>query len=148
MLSFYTDVNLNVKQSLCLDCRILESLSLEKISDIFQSNHKPSTTAMFSCVLKCHIHTVYEHFQAWWLHTPPRQPVPTLYNPVHEHVFPDIQSEPPLVQLETVRSCLVAYYLSKESDSHLTATSSIVESSKVPPSLNFPRSRPSSRILV
>lgn len=55
-------------------------------------------------VLKCHSHMLFEHFQGWWLHRFPRQPVAMLGNPFHEENFHDIWSKPSLVQLEAISS--------------------------------------------
>ncbi|KAK4832875.1 hypothetical protein QYF61_025971 [Mycteria americana] len=62
-------------------------------------------------------------------------PVPMLDSPFGEEIFPDIQSKPPLVQLEAVSSCPMACYLGEEADTHLTTTSFqvVVESDKVSP---------------
>ena len=58
-----------------------------------------------------------------------------LDNPFSEEIFPNIQSKPPLVQLEAVSSCPVTCYLGEETDPHLPTTSFqvAVESSKVSP---------------
>jgi len=50
--------------------------------------------------------------------------------------FSNIQSKPPLTQLEAVSSHPIASYLGEETNTHLTTTSfqGIVESNKVPPS--------------
>ncbi|KAK4808540.1 hypothetical protein QYF61_009843, partial [Mycteria americana] len=62
-------------------------------------------------------------------------PVPMLDNPFSEEKFPNIQTKPPLAQLETISSCPITCYLGKETDTHLTATSFqvVVESDKVSP---------------
>ncbi|KAK4811179.1 hypothetical protein QYF61_019810 [Mycteria americana] len=46
-----------------------------------------------------------------------------LDNPFGEEIFPNIQSKPPLVQLEAISSCLMACYLGEETDTHLATTS-------------------------
>ena len=46
----------------------------------------------------------------------PGQPVPMLHHPFSEEIFPNIQSKPPLVQLEAVSSCPVTCYLGEETD--------------------------------
>ncbi|KAK4818276.1 hypothetical protein QYF61_009994 [Mycteria americana] len=53
----------------------------------------------------------------------PGQPVPRLDNPFSEEKFPNIQSKPPLVQLEAISSCPIACYLGEETDPHLSTTS-------------------------
>ncbi|KAK4823326.1 hypothetical protein QYF61_000928 [Mycteria americana] len=63
------------------------------------------------------------------------QPVPMLDNRLGEEIFPNIQSEPPLVQLKAISSCPMACYLGEETDPHLSTTSfqAVVESNKVSP---------------
>ena len=62
-----------------------------------------------------------------------------LDNPSSEEIFPNIQSKPPLAQLEAVSSCPIASYLGEETDTHLATTSFqvVVESSKVCPEPSF-----------
>ncbi|KAK4829643.1 hypothetical protein QYF61_005936 [Mycteria americana] len=55
-------------------------------------------------VPKCHIYTSFKYLQGWRLHHFPGQPVPVLDNPCGEEIFPNIQSKPPLAQLEAVSS--------------------------------------------
>ena len=52
-----------------------------------------------------------------------------------KETFPNIQSKPPLVQLEAIASHPMASYLGEETNTHLTTTSFqvAVESNKVPP---------------
>ncbi|KAK4818734.1 hypothetical protein QYF61_018721 [Mycteria americana] len=59
----------------------------------------------------------------WRLNHFPGQPVPVLDNPFSEVKFPNIQSEPPLVQLEAISSCPITCYLGEETDPHLSTTS-------------------------
>ncbi|KAK4818092.1 hypothetical protein QYF61_005669, partial [Mycteria americana] len=51
------------------------------------------------------IQTSFKYLQGWRLNHFPGQPVPTLDNPFREVKFPNIQSKPPLVQLEAISSC-------------------------------------------
>ncbi|KAK4830248.1 hypothetical protein QYF61_009315 [Mycteria americana] len=62
-------------------------------------------------------------------------PVPMLDNPFSEVKFPNIQSKPPLAQLEAISSCPITCYLGEETDTHLSTTSFqiAVESNKVSP---------------
>ena len=46
-----------------------------------------------------------------------------LDNPLSEEIFLDIQSKPPLAQLEAISSCPVTCYLGKETNIHLATTS-------------------------
>ncbi|KAK4814157.1 hypothetical protein QYF61_009975 [Mycteria americana] len=72
-------------------------------------------------------------------YSPHAKPVPMLDNPFGEENFPNIQSKPPLVQLEAISSCPMAYYLGQETDPHLSTTSFqvAVESDKVSPQPPF-----------
>lgn len=45
--------------------------------------------------------------------TPPGVPVPRLGNPLHEEIFPNLQSKPPLAQAEVMFSCPVASCLAE-----------------------------------
>ncbi|KAK4829933.1 hypothetical protein QYF61_007656 [Mycteria americana] len=51
------------------------------------------------------------------------QPVPMLDNPFSEVKFPNIQSKPPLVQLEAISSRPIICYLGEETHTHLSTTS-------------------------
>ncbi|KAJ7396609.1 hypothetical protein BTVI_143666 [Pitangus sulphuratus] len=46
-----------------------------------------------------------------------------LDNPFHEEIFPEVQPEPPLVQLEAISSCPVASFLEEKADLNLATTS-------------------------
>ncbi|KAK4818992.1 hypothetical protein QYF61_022823 [Mycteria americana] len=61
--------------------------------------------------------------EGWRLNHFPGQPVPMLDNPFREVKFPNIQSKPPLVQLEAISSCPITCYLGEETDPHLSTTS-------------------------
>ena len=100
---------------------ITESLRLERTSKITKSNHPPPR--LLNHVPKCHVYTVFEPLQGWGAHHCPGQPGPVLHNSFGEEIFPDIRSEPPLVQLEAVSSCPVAGYLGAETNPRLTTTS-------------------------
>lgn len=61
-------------------------------------------------------------------------------NPFGKEMFPSIQSELPLKQLEAGSSCPSACYVGEETNVHLTTSSfQEIESSKVPLSLLFSR---------
>ncbi|KAK4831704.1 hypothetical protein QYF61_018756, partial [Mycteria americana] len=51
------------------------------------------------------------------------QPVPMLDNPFSEEKIPNIQSKPPLAQLEAISSCPITCYLGEETDPLLSTTS-------------------------
>ncbi|KAK4827372.1 hypothetical protein QYF61_017310 [Mycteria americana] len=67
------------------------------------------------------------------------KPLPMLDNPFSEVKFPNIQSKPPLAQLEAISSCPITCYLGEETDPHLSTTSFqvVVESDKVSPQPPF-----------
>ncbi|KAK4826325.1 hypothetical protein QYF61_007410 [Mycteria americana] len=62
-----------------------------------------------------------------------------LDNPLGEEKFPNIQSKPPLAQLEAISSCPITCYLGEETDPHLSTTSFqvVVESDEVSPQPPF-----------
>ncbi|KAK4824540.1 hypothetical protein QYF61_016144 [Mycteria americana] len=60
--------------------------------------------------------------KGWRLNRFPGQPVPMLDNPFSEVKFPNIQSKPPLVQIEAIFSCPITCYLGEETDPHLSTT--------------------------
>ncbi|KAK4827479.1 hypothetical protein QYF61_018779 [Mycteria americana] len=85
------------------------------------------------------IQTSFKYLQGWRLHHFPGQPVPMLDNPFSEEKFPNIQSKPPLAQLEAISSRSITCYLGEETDPHLSTTSFqvVVESKKVCPQPPF-----------
>ncbi|KAK4812352.1 hypothetical protein QYF61_017129 [Mycteria americana] len=62
-----------------------------------------------------------------------------LENPFSEVKFPNIQSKPPLVQLEAISSRPITCYLGEETDPHLSTASfqAVVESDEVSPQPPF-----------
>ncbi|KAK4810733.1 hypothetical protein QYF61_007707 [Mycteria americana] len=80
-----------------------------------------------------------EVFKGWRLNHFPGQSVPMLDNPLGEEKFPNIQSKPPLAQLEAISSCPITCYLGEETDPHLSTTSFqvVVESDEVSPQPPF-----------
>jgi len=77
----------------------------------------------------------FKYLQGWRLHHFPEQPVPMPDNPFSEKILPNLQSKPPLVQLELISSRPIANYLGEETNTHLTRTPFQVaaESNKVLP---------------
>ncbi|KAK4821922.1 hypothetical protein QYF61_004925 [Mycteria americana] len=69
------------------------------------------------------IQTSFKYLQGWRLNHFPGQPGPMLDNPFSEVKFPNIQSKPPLVQLEAISSRPITCYLGEETDPHLSTTS-------------------------
>ncbi|KAK4832796.1 hypothetical protein QYF61_025664 [Mycteria americana] len=67
--------------------------------------------------------TACERKKGWRLNHFPGQPVPMLDNPFSKEIVPNIQSKPPLVQLEAISSCPITCYLGEETDPHLSTTS-------------------------
>ncbi|KAK4822070.1 hypothetical protein QYF61_009331, partial [Mycteria americana] len=70
--------------------------------------------------------------KGWGLNHFPGQPVPMLDNPLGEEKFPNIQSKPPLAQLEAISSCPITCYLGEETDPHLSTTSFQAKQSQLP----------------
>ncbi|KAK4826133.1 hypothetical protein QYF61_005285 [Mycteria americana] len=70
--------------------------------------------------------------KGWQLNHFPGQPVPMLDNPLGEEKFPNIQSKPPLAQLEAISSCPITSYLGEETDTHLSTTSFQAKQSQLP----------------
>ncbi|KAK4824382.1 hypothetical protein QYF61_014042 [Mycteria americana] len=68
----------------------------------------------------------------WRLNHFPGQSVPMLDNPLGEEKFPNIQSKPPLAQLEAISSCPITCYLGEETDPHLSTTSFQAKQSQLP----------------
>jgi len=91
---------------------------LEETSKIIKSNCQPITT-----IPKCHLYTFFEPLQGWGLPHCPGQPVPMPDHSFSEEIFPNIQSEPPLTQLEAIASRPVTGYLGEEINSLLTTIS-------------------------
>ncbi|KAK4828264.1 hypothetical protein QYF61_024871 [Mycteria americana] len=85
------------------------------------------------------IQTSFKYLQGWRLNHFPGQSVPMLDNPLGEEKFPNIQSKPPLAQLEAISSCPITCYLGEETDPHLSTTSCqvVVESDEVSPQPPF-----------
>ncbi|KAK4816266.1 LOW QUALITY PROTEIN: hypothetical protein QYF61_014338 [Mycteria americana] len=85
------------------------------------------------------IQTSFKYLQGWRLNHFPGQPGPVLDNPFSGEKFPNIQSKPPLVQLEAISSHPITCYLGEEADPHLSTTSFqvVVGSKKVSPQPPF-----------
>jgi len=83
----------------------------------------PTPPCLLNHVLKCHIYTVFEPLQGWGLHHCPGQPAPRPDHSCSKEIFPNIQSEPPLTQLEAIASRPITGYLGEETNSHLTTPS-------------------------
>ncbi|KAK4829578.1 hypothetical protein QYF61_005678 [Mycteria americana] len=79
------------------------------------------------------IQTSFKYLQGWRLNHFPGQPVPMLDNPFSEVKFPNIQSKPPLAQLEAISSRPITCSLGEETDPHLATASfqAVVESHKL-----------------
>ncbi|KAK4815591.1 hypothetical protein QYF61_004806 [Mycteria americana] len=69
------------------------------------------------------IQTSFKYLQGWRLNHFPGQPGPMLDNPFSEIKFPNIQSKPPLAQLEAISPHPITCYLGEETDPHLSTTS-------------------------
>ena len=95
----------------------------------------PTPPCLLNHVPKCHIYTVFEHLRGWGFHHLPGQPVAMSDHSFSIEIFPNIQSEPPLMQLEAFASYPIASWLVEETNTCLTTTSfqAVVEHNKVPP---------------
>ena len=63
-----------------------------------------------------------EHLQGQWLHHLPGQPISVPDHPFREAVFPNVQPQPSLAQLEVIPSSPITSHMREEADPHLTAT--------------------------
>jgi len=63
-----------------------------------------------------------EHLQGRWLHHLHGQPIPAPNHSFREEIFPNIQPEFPMAQLEAIPSTPFASYLGEEVNPHLTTT--------------------------
>ena len=74
-----------------------------------------------------------EHLQGWWLHHLSGQPIPAPDHSVRE-VFPNIQPESPLAQLEAIPSSPIASHMGEAYRLLTTASLQVVtENDKVSP---------------
>ena len=94
----------------------------------------PTPPCLLNHIPKRHSYMVFEHLQGWWLNRLSGQPGPMSDHSFSTEVFPNIQSKPPLMQLEAIASCPIASYLGEETNTRLATTSFqvVVESYKVP----------------
>ena len=104
--------------------RIIESPRLEKTFKIIQS--KSSTYHQYFPTKPC---PSVQHLNISWappgtvIPPPPWAACSSAWPLSLEEVFPYIQPEPPLVQLEAIPSSPIASYMGEESNTHLTTTS-------------------------
>ena len=77
----------------------------------------------------------FEHLQGRWLHHLCGQPIPVPDHPFRKVVFPNVQPEPSLAQLEAIPSSPITSHMREEADPQLTTTSFqvVIESNKVSP---------------
>lgn len=57
-------------------------------------------------VAQCHVKRAFERVQGWRLHNLSGQPLPLLGDPHWKKVFPDVQTEPPVLQVVPIASRL------------------------------------------
>jgi len=85
----YTDKNWIIEAK---NHRIIESPRVEKTSKIIQSNHPPTTNiSPLNNVPQYNIYMLLVHFQGWWLHHLPGQPLPVPDHSFSKESFPNIQ---------------------------------------------------------
>jgi len=108
---------------------------LEKTSKIIKSNHHPNTTMPTKPYPEVPHVYVFWTPPGQWLYHCPGQPLPTSGYSLSKEIFPNIQSKPPLMQLEAISSYPIASYLGEETNTHLTTASFqvVVESNTVSP---------------
>ena len=70
----------------------------------------PSSPCPLNHVPQCHISAILKHLQGEWLHHLPGQLCQCI-NTFWEEVSPNIQPEPPLVQLDAIKSHPITSYL-------------------------------------
>ncbi|KAK4832831.1 hypothetical protein QYF61_025819 [Mycteria americana] len=98
----------------------------------------PSLVGFKTCLdksmvdLLCCWKWAFFRLKGWRLNHFPGQSVPMLDNPLGEEKFPNIQSKPPLAQLEAISSCPITCYLGEETDPHLSTTSFQAKQSQLP----------------
>ena len=63
---------------------------------------RPTTLCLLNHIPKCHTYMFFKHFQSWRLHHLPGQRIPMSDHSVNKEIFPNIQSKPPLMQLEAI----------------------------------------------
>ena len=82
----------------------------------------PTITAappsLLNHVPKCHTHTVFEPLWGRGLPHCPGQPGPTPDHSLGKEIFPNIRSEPPLMQLEAIASRPIAGWLGENTDTN------------------------------
>ena len=78
---------------------------------------------------------LFEHHQTRWLHHLSGQPIPVPDRPFREVVFPNVQPEPSLAQLEAIPSSPITSHTREEANPQLTTTSLqvVIESNNVSP---------------
>ena len=114
---------------------IIESLSLEKPLRSSRPTITPHPPCPLTHVPQSHIYTVLEYLQGSWIHHLPEQPVPVHHLSFWEEIFPNIQTEPPLAQLQAIPSCSTTSFTGEEANVHRTTASfqRVVGSNKVSP---------------
>ena len=63
--------------------------------------------------------TLFEHHQGQWLHHLSGQPIPVPDHPFREAVFPNVQPEPSLAQLEAIPSSPITSHTREEANPQL-----------------------------
>ena len=100
--------------------RIRESFMLEKTSKITESNHQPNTTLTAKpCPEVPHLHSFWTGLRT----VTPSQPIPMSDHSFSKEIFINIQSKPPLTQLEAIAFRPIASYLGEETNTCLTTIS-------------------------
>ncbi|KAK4816338.1 hypothetical protein QYF61_015652 [Mycteria americana] len=149
---------LSVKELVCLRIRVLIKKGTEELSNRSSKTGQSTLMQSYKCPMEVKDHfrgldathiliqsmhlafsaarakqpQVPQQLLGWRLNHFPGQPVPMLDNPFSEVKFPNIQSKPPLVQLEAISSSPITCYLGEETDPHLSTTSFQAKQSQLP----------------
>jgi len=65
---------------------------------------------------------LFEHHQGRWVHNLSGQPIAVHDHPFREAVFPNVQPEPPLAQLEAIPCSPTTSHTREDADTQLTKT--------------------------
>ena len=124
-------------------CRIIESFRLEKTCRSLSATvNLTLPSPPLKRVPEHHSYASFKYLQGWWLNHCPGQPVPVPDHSFSKEIFPNIQSKPPLMQLEAVLSRITCY-LGEETNTHLSTTTFqvVVESNKDSPQVLLLRTK-------
>ncbi|KAK4820689.1 hypothetical protein QYF61_003609 [Mycteria americana] len=122
------------QRNVCLQVTFSSAYPQAAIAKCYWGHKRPRHSHLWGCGGNSAM-----YLGGWRLNHFPGQPVPMLDNPFSEVKFPNIQSKPPLAQLEAISSRPITCYLGEETNPHLSTTSfqAVEESDKVSPQPPF-----------